>query len=110
MSDINNKLNSISKTPLKPKTPFNWVFMKIIPAISSKSLTKDTTFYSYLLIVDAYSNIPRKYAMENIITEEVTDKRDMFQERFGKLDEFGWWYMKRIQIDSGTHFTSKYFQ
>ena len=32
ISTINEKY--ISKTPLKPKTPFNWVFMDIIPAIS----------------------------------------------------------------------------
>ena len=28
--------NYISKTPLKPMSPFNWMFMDIIPAISSK--------------------------------------------------------------------------
>ena len=34
--------------------------------------------------------------MENITTEEVMDKLDMFQERFRKVDEFGWWDMERI--------------
>ena len=63
--------NSRSKTPLKSNTPFRWLFMDIIPAISSKNLTKDTIFYHYLLIVDAYSNIPTLYGMENITTEEV---------------------------------------
>ena len=42
ISTINKK--AISKTPLKSKTPFKGVFMKIIPATSSKSITKDTTF------------------------------------------------------------------
>ena len=53
--------------------------MVIIPAIFSKNLTKDTTFANYLLIVDAYSNIPKLYGMENITTEEVMDKLYMFQ-------------------------------
>ena len=38
------------------------------------------------------------------------DKLDMFQARFRKVDEFGWWDMERIQTDSGTQFTSKDFQ
>ena len=67
--------------------------MDILSAISSKILTKETNFYSHLLIVDAYSNIPKLYGMENITTEEVMDKLDMFQARFGRVDGFGWWYM-----------------
>ena len=39
-------------------------------------------------------------------TEEVMEKLDMFQARFRKLDEFGWWYMDIIQTDDGTQFTS----
>ena len=35
------------------------------------------------------------------------DNLDMFQAIFGKVDEFGWWYMERIQTESGTQFTSK---
>ena len=45
--------------------------------------------------------------MENITTEEIMDKLNMFQSRFGKVDEFGWWYMERIQTEAGTQFTSK---
>ena len=33
------------------------------------------------------------------------DKLDMFQSRFGKIDKFGWWYLERISVDAGTHFT-----
>ena len=65
----------------------------MIPAISYKILTKDTTFYDYLLILDTYSNIPKLYGMENITTEEVMEKLDTFQSIFGKLDEFRWWYI-----------------
>ena len=50
--------NAMSKIPLKPKAPFKWVFMDIIPSTASKSLTNDTTFSNYLLVVDAYSKIP----------------------------------------------------
>ena len=45
----------------------------------------------YLLIVDDYSKIPKLYGMENITTAEVMDKLDMFQSRFSKIDQFGWW-------------------
>ena len=77
-----------SKMLLKPKAPFKWVFMDILPSTAPKSLTSDTTFSNYLLIVDAYSKIPKFYGMENITTEEVMDKLDMFQSRFRKIDQF----------------------
>ena len=95
---------------MKPKTPFKWVFMNIIPAISYKILTKDTTFNNYLLIVDFYSKLPELYRMENITTEEVTENIYMFQEIFGKLDEFEGWDMDRIKTDSGTKLNPKEFQ
>ena len=80
-----------SKITLKPKAPFKWVFMDIIPSTAPKSLTSDTTFSHYLLIIDAYSKIPKLYGMEKITTEDVLEKLDMFQSRFGKIDQFGWW-------------------
>ena len=72
ISSMNKKARS--KLPLKPKAPFKWVLMDIIPYTAPKSLTNDTTFSNYLLIVDAYSNIPKLYGMENITTAEVMDK------------------------------------
>ena len=78
-----------SKIPLKPKAPFKWVFMDIVPSTAPKSLTSDTTFSNYLLIFDAYHNITKLYGMDKITTEEVMDKLDMFQSRFGKMDQFG---------------------
>ena len=63
--------------------------MDIIPYIYSKRLTKDIIFANYLLIVNDYSKIPRRYGMKNITTAEVMDKIDMFQARCGKVDEFG---------------------
>ena len=84
------KKKARSKIPLKPKAPFKWVLMDIIPSTSPKRLTSNTTFSKYLLIVDAYYKIPKLYGMENITTEEVMDKLDMFQSRFGKIDQFGW--------------------
>ena len=70
--------------------------MDIIPSTSPKSLTSDTTFSNSLLIVDAYSNIPKLYGMENISTEEVMDKLDMSQSKSIKIDEFGWWDLEII--------------
>ena len=40
--------------------------------------------------------------MDKITTEEVMDKFDMFQSRFGKIDEFGRWDLERISEDTGT--------
>ena len=48
--------------------------------------------------------------METISTEEVMDKLDMFQSRFGKIDEFGWWDLERILADAGSQFTSTEFK
>ena len=104
------KKKARSIIPLNPKAPFKWVFMDIVPSTSPKSLTSDTTFSNYLLIVDAYSKIPKLYGMEKITTEEVMDKLDMFQSRFGKIDEFGWWDLERISADAGTQFTSTEFK
>ena len=64
--------------------------MDIIPPTAPKSLTSDTTISNYLLIIDAYSKITKLYGMEKITTEEVMEKLDMFQSRFGKIDQFGW--------------------
>ena len=47
--------------------------MEIISGISSKSLTKGTTFSNYLWIVDAYSKLP-DFGMENITKEEAMYK------------------------------------
>ena len=88
--------------PLKPKEPFKWVLMDIIPSTEPKILTSDTTFSNYLLIFYAYSKIPKLYGMENITTEEVMEKLDMFQSRFGKIDQFGWWDLEKISADAGT--------
>ena len=81
---------AMSKITLKPKAPFKLVFMDIITSTVPKSLTINTTFSNYLLIVDAYSNITKLHGMEKITTEEVMEKLDMFQSRFGRIDEFGW--------------------
>ena len=99
-----------SNIPLKPKAPFKWVFMDIIPSTTPASLTSDTNFSNYLLIVDAYSNIPKLYGVEKITTEEVMGKLDMFQSRFGKIDQFGWWDLERISADAGTQYTSTEFK
>ena len=32
------------------------------------------------------------------------EKLDMFQSRFGKMDQFGWWDLERISADEGTQF------
>ena len=34
----------------------------------------------------------------------------MFQSRFGKIDEFGWWYLESVSTDSVTQFTSTEFK
>ena len=99
-----------SKIPLKPKAPLKCVFMDIIPSTESKSFTSDTIFSNYILIFDAYSKISKLYGMDKITTEEVVDKLDMFQSRFGKIDEFGWWDLERISADAGTQFTTTEFK
>ena len=38
------------------------------------------------------------------------DNLDMFQAIFEKVDNFGWWYMERIQNNAGMQFTYKEFQ
>ena len=57
-----------SNNPLKPKAPFKWGFMDIIPSTEPKSLKSDTTFSGLLLTVDSYSKISKLYGMEKITT------------------------------------------
>ena len=45
---------AISKNSLKPKAPFKWVLIYIIPATAPKRLTSKTTFSNYILTGDAY--------------------------------------------------------
>ena len=65
-------------------------FIDIVLSTAPKGLTSDTTFSNDLIIFDAYSKTPKLYGMEKITTEEVMDKLDIFQSRFGKIDQFGW--------------------
>ena len=85
------------------------IFMDIIPKTSPKSLTSETNFSNDLLIVDAYSKIPKLYGMEIINTEGVMHMLDMFQDVFGKVEEFGWWELERISSDADTQFNSTDF-
>ena len=48
--------------------------------------SSETPFSNYLLIVDAYSQIPKLCGMDRISTEEVMDKLYMFQLRSRKID------------------------
>ena len=77
---------------------------------STQNPDQGHNFSDYLLIVDAYSNIQKLYGMDNITTEEVMDKLDMFQSRFRKIDQFGWWDLERILADAGMQFTSTEFK
>ena len=47
--------------------------------------TKDTTFSKDLSIVYTYSNISKLYEMEDITTEEVMEKLDIFQAIFERV-------------------------
>ena len=53
ISSINKKARY--KILLKPKAPFKWVFMDIIPSTAPKILRSEKTFSNCILIVDAYS-------------------------------------------------------
>ena len=55
ISSMNKKARS--KNTLKPKAPIKWFVLDIIPSTAPKSLTGDTTFSNYILIVDVYSKI-----------------------------------------------------
>ena len=48
--------------------------------------------------------------MEKSTTEEVMENLDMFQSIFGRIDEFGWWYLERTSSDAGTQFTQIEFK
>ena len=48
--------------------------------------------------------------MERITTEEVIDKLDMFQSRFGKIDKSFRWDLEKISEYVGTQFNSTEFQ
>ena len=52
-----------SENPLNPKAPFKCVFMDKLTSTAQKSLTSDTTFSNYLLIVDAYTKNTKIHGM-----------------------------------------------
>ena len=83
--------------------------MDIIWSIASKILEKTLLLINYHLIVDAYSKFTRIYGMESMSAEDIMDKLYMFQAISGKLYEFGWWDLERIQTDTGMQFTSMEF-
>ena len=104
MPDFFHEKNSRSRYQLKPKSPYIWAFMEIIPSTAPFVLTSDTIFFNYLLIIDSYSKTTKLYGMEKIFILEVMDNLDMFQSRFGKIDKFGWWDLEIISSDAGTKF------
>ena len=84
--------------------------MDIILSTASKSLTSDTTFSNYPLLVMHNPIFQNFYGMDKITTEKVTEKMDMFQSRFGKIDKFGLWDLEKISANSDTQFTSAEFK
>ena len=48
--------------------------------------------------------------MKFFSTEQGMDMLDMFQSRFGKIDEFGWWELEIISADAGLQFTLMEFK
>ena len=64
--------------------------MDRIPSTAPKRLTSETNVSNHLLIVDSQSKITKVYGMEKISNEQIMDNLDLFQSRFGKIDEFGW--------------------
>ena len=83
ISSMNKKARS--KIPLKPKANFKWVFMDIFPSTAPKILTSNTTFSNYLLIVDAYSKIPKLYGMEKSQQKKLWTNWICFNPDLGKL-------------------------
>ena len=73
-------------------------------------MTSNTTFYNYFLTVDAYSKNPKLFSIDKITTEEVMDKLDMFQYKFGIIDKFGWCDLENISADAGIKFASTQFK
>ena len=96
MSDIFNEQKGWIPKSIEAKGTFQMCFLDIITATAPNSFISKTTFSNYILIVDAYPKIAKLYGMEIITTEELMDKLDMFQYRFGKIDKFGWWHLERI--------------
>ena len=47
--------------------------------------------------------------MGRINSEKVMDKLDMFQDIFGKVDEFDYWDLERISADTDMQFNSTEF-
>ena len=84
--------------------------MDIIPSTAPKTLTVSFKKPNYLLIVDAYSKIPNIYRMEKVTTEQVMDNLDMFQSRFGKIDDIGCWNVDIISANAGLQFTLTEFK
>ena len=86
ISSMNKKARS--KNPLKPKANFKWVFVDIIPAASPKHFTSETIFliiFELLMHTQKYQN----FMIWKELLLSLMDKLDMFQARFGKVDEFG---------------------
>ena len=91
ITDIFNEQEGLVQDYIETKGNFQIGFIGIIPEISINVVICETDFPNYLLLVGAYSIIPKIYGLEIIITAIVLDYLYMFQVRCGKIDEFGWW-------------------
>ena len=87
-SDSFNEQKGSIKKIIENKVTFQVGFYGYNTINSTKKFDKQEYFSNYHLIVCAYSKSPKIYDMEIITTEEVIDKLDMFQSRFGKIRLF----------------------
>ncbi|MGH7974583.1 MAG: hypothetical protein ACREBR_03575 [bacterium] len=86
--------------------PFTFDFLYIMPNAASQSLTPRTFFSHYLLCVRRYSRHPYMHGMRHRTTQDILEGLQAFAVRFGRIDEVGYLYFKRVQSDAGPQFTS----
>ena len=91
MSDVYNEKKGYVQKSIKAKGTFHVNLFMYYSSNSTKKLDKLGQLSNYILFVDSYLKVPKLYVMDSSTTEEVMDKLDIFQYRFGKIDEFVWW-------------------
>ena len=78
MPDFFNEQKDKSKNPLKPKAPFKWFLMEIIPETTPNVFTSETNFSNHILTVDAYSKIPNIMVCKELLQKKIWTSRICF--------------------------------
>lgn len=90
--------------------PGEHIFMDILHPVTYTGLTSGSTYYFYLILVDAYSRYTCIYGMSNKSTAAIIAMLTCYQADHGHTGSYGYMNTECKCTDAGSQFTSAEFK